>query len=106
VAIGFGLNVTPPALEGATGLAAGATRLGVLDRLVPALRRAAATSRHLSEAELARWRARDVAAGRQLETPARGRAAGISADGQLLIADAAGVVTAHRSGSLTFSERI
>jgi BirA family biotin operon repressor/biotin-[acetyl-CoA-carboxylase] ligase len=105
VAIGFGLNVTAPALEGAIGLAAGATRLGVLDLLVPALRQAAATSRHLSEAELARWRARDIAAGRQVDTPARGRAAGISADGQLLIASPDGALTAHRSGSLTFAER-
>jgi BirA family biotin operon repressor/biotin-[acetyl-CoA-carboxylase] ligase len=105
VAIGFGLNVAPPPIEGATGLPAGATRLDVLDVLVPALRRAAATSRHLSEAELARWRGRDVAAGRTLETPARGRAAGISADGQLLVAGPDGAVTAHRSGSLTFAQR-
>jgi BirA family biotin operon repressor/biotin-[acetyl-CoA-carboxylase] ligase len=106
VAIGFGLNVAAPALDGAIGLPAGATRLAVLDALVPALRRAAASSRHLSEAELARWRTRDIAAGRQLETPARGRAAGISADGLLLIAGPPpdGAITAHRSGSLTFAE--
>ena len=48
VAIGFGINVAQPALDTAIGLGADATRLGVLARLVPALRRAAAASRHLS----------------------------------------------------------
>jgi BirA family transcriptional regulator, biotin operon repressor / biotin---[acetyl-CoA-carboxylase] ligase len=104
VAIGFGLNVVAPDLSTGVGLRRGVPRLAALERLVPALRRAAAASRHLSDDELARWRARDVAAGRQLTAPAAGRAAGISREGELLVRDAAGALTAHRTGSLTFAE--
>ena len=104
VAIGFGLNVIAPAFDGSAGMAPGVARLAVLDLLVPALRRAAAATHHLSAAELARWRARDLADGREVESPSRGRAAGISADGQLLVRSPDGGLTSHRSGSLTFAQ--
>jgi BirA family biotin operon repressor/biotin-[acetyl-CoA-carboxylase] ligase len=104
VAIGFGLNVARPAIEGAAGLVEGTTRLGALSRLVPALRRAAAASRHLSEDELARWRARDVAIDRMCTEPAAGRVAGIASSGELLIARGDGTTSLHRTGSLTFAE--
>jgi BirA family transcriptional regulator, biotin operon repressor / biotin---[acetyl-CoA-carboxylase] ligase len=104
VAIGFGLNVAAPGVAGATGLLTGTTRLGALARLVPALRRAAAASRHLSGDELARWQARDVATGRDVVEPAEGRAAGISASGELLVARPDGSTSQHRTGSLTFAE--
>jgi birA, biotin-[acetyl-CoA-carboxylase] ligase region len=103
VAIGFGLNVVAPAFDGTAGMAPGVGRLAVLDLLVPALRRAAAATHHLSTSELSRWRTRDLAHGRELETPSRGRAAGISADGQLLVVGEDGGVISHRSGSLTFA---
>ena len=103
VAIGMGLNVSAPAVDTGVGLRAGATRLAVLDLLVPALRRAAAASRHLTREELARWAERDVAAERAISAPASGRAAGISAEGELLVADDSGVVSRHRTGSLTFA---
>ena len=104
VAIGFGLNVVAPDVATGTGLRAGAARIGVLERLVPALRRAAAATRHLSDDELARWSRRDIAANRELAAPAPGRAAGINREGELLVADAAGTLTHHRTGSLTFAE--
>ncbi len=103
VAIGFGLNVRAPDVATGAGLAPGVSRIAALDRLVPALRRAAAASRHLSEEELSRWRARDLSAGRVIDAPTRGVVQGISATGDLLVA-AEGQVTAHRSGSLTFAE--
>jgi BirA family biotin operon repressor/biotin-[acetyl-CoA-carboxylase] ligase len=104
VAIGFGLNVVSPDLPTGVGLRAGASRVEALECLVPALRLAAAATRHLSDDELARWHQRDVAQHRALATPAPGRAAGISRDGELLVADAAGTLTRHRTGSLTFAE--
>jgi BirA family biotin operon repressor/biotin-[acetyl-CoA-carboxylase] ligase len=102
VAIGFGLNVAAPNVDGGIGLAAGTTRLAALDRLVPALRRAAAASGGLAADELRRWEARDVARSRVLSAPAAGRALGISSAGELLVEGADGSVTAHRSGSLVF----
>ena len=104
VAIGFGLNVVAPDVPTGIGLRPGVSRVEVLDVLVPALRRAASASRHLDDDELARWHARDIAAGRPLVSPAEGRAFGISREGELLVADATGALTRHRSGSLTFAE--
>jgi BirA family biotin operon repressor/biotin-[acetyl-CoA-carboxylase] ligase len=105
VAIGMGLNVVAPDVATGVGLRAGVSRLAVLERLVPALRRASAATRHLGDDELARWAARDVAARRAVSAPASGRAAGISPEGELLVTDDAGVVSRHRTGSLTFAEQ-
>lgn len=104
VAIGFGLNVRAPDLATGIGLRDGVSRVTVLERLVPALRRAASASGHLRAGELARWHERDIARGRVLSEPAAGCAAGILASGELLVEDAAGARTSHRSGSLTFAE--
>jgi BirA family biotin operon repressor/biotin-[acetyl-CoA-carboxylase] ligase len=79
VAVGMGLNVLAPDLDTGIGLREGVTRLSVLERVVPALRRAASASRHLGRDELTRWAARDVAAQRAISAPALGRAAGIFA---------------------------
>jgi BirA family biotin operon repressor/biotin-[acetyl-CoA-carboxylase] ligase len=103
VAIGFGLNVAAPDVSTGAGLSAGVSRMAALDELVPALRRAAAASRHLSDAELARWRERDLAVGRRIAEPTNGVVQGISANGELLVSTD-GQLTAHRSGSLTFAE--
>lgn len=104
VAIGFGLNVSAPHLDSGIGLAAGVTRLAALDRIVPALRRAAAVSRHLSATELARWRTRDLSSGRNVTEPGAGVVQGISAAGALLIAtEGEGRIAAFRSGTLTFA---
>lgn len=103
VAIGFGLNLRGPEIEMGVGLTHGTSRLDALARLVPALRSAAAASRHLSPDELSRWTSRDIAEHRILVAPASGRAAGISPEGELLIADTSGAVSRHRTGSLTFA---
>jgi len=102
VAIGFGLNVLSPPLETATGLARGAARLDALERVVPALRQAAAASGPLTDEELSRFRARDFALGRRVSAPAEGVARGIDSAGELLIAQPDGIVSRHRTGSLTF----
>jgi BirA family biotin operon repressor/biotin-[acetyl-CoA-carboxylase] ligase len=103
VAIGFGLNVAAPDLEGATGLLPNTTRLGALARLVPGLRRAAAASRHLSVDELARWRARDVALDQQVVAPAQGRVGDITSSGELTVVREDGTTSQHRTGTLTFA---
>ena len=103
VAIGFGLNVVAPPDLAASGLIPGTTRVAALDDLVPALRRAAAATRHLSDSELLRWRARDRAVGRMVTEPAVGTVQGINSAGELLVLSD-GRVSAHRSGSLTFAE--
>lgn len=103
VAIGFGLNVRAPAVDTGIGLREGTSRLDALDALVPALRRAASASRHLTADELHRWRERDIATGRLVSEPAPGMVQGITPTGELVVVDASGHQTLHRSGSLTFS---
>jgi BirA family biotin operon repressor/biotin-[acetyl-CoA-carboxylase] ligase len=103
VAIGFGLNVVAPEVATGVGLRPGVSRVAALELLVPALRRAAAASRHLDDDELARWNTRDIAARRVVTAPSSGRGAGISSQGELLVADATGTLTRHRTGSLTFA---
>lgn len=106
VAIGFGLNVREPALATAIGLTEGASRLAALECVVPALRRAAGASRHLSRDELARWHARDHTADRVIVEPAAGRAVGIESDGQLVVLSPDGVISRHRTGSLTLADPV
>ena len=104
VAIGFGLNVRGPALDTATGLADGCTRVDALVRLIPALRLAARASGHLSADELSRWAARDVARGRLVSAPSPGEVEGVAPSGELLIRSADGSPARHRTGTLTFAE--
>ncbi|MEP6729662.1 MAG: biotin--[acetyl-CoA-carboxylase] ligase [bacterium] len=103
VAIGFGLNVIAPDISTGAGLISGTTRIAALDVLVPAIRRAAAASRHLSDNELQRWRNRDLSVGRAVTEPAAGVVQGINSAGELLVV-VDGQLNAHRSGSLTFAE--
>jgi BirA family biotin operon repressor/biotin-[acetyl-CoA-carboxylase] ligase len=104
VAIGFGLNVVAPELDTAIGLPTGTSRIDALSHLVPALRAAAAARGHLSHEELDAWRARDLAFGRATTAPASGVARGVNAAGELLIEELDGIVSRHRTGSLTFDE--
>ena len=60
-------------------------RIDVLDRLVPALERVTAGGPTLSERECAAFAARDWLRGRQLRSPAAGRAGGVRPDGALLV---------------------
>jgi BirA family biotin operon repressor/biotin-[acetyl-CoA-carboxylase] ligase len=104
VAIGFGMNVRAPAdVPAAAGLAPGTERLAVLAALVPVLRSAAAARGPLAAGELAAFAARDMAVGRAVSEPVPGVVRGIGAGGELLVADAAGRVTAARHGSLVFA---
>lgn len=104
VAIGFGLNVLAPDLDTAIGLAVGTRRVDALARVVPALREAARSVGHLTVEELARFRERDAALGRCVDSPAPGVAAGIDAAGELLIRQPDGILSRHRTGSLTFDD--
>jgi BirA family biotin operon repressor/biotin-[acetyl-CoA-carboxylase] ligase len=101
VAIGFGINVLAPELETATGLMPGTSRVQALTRLVPALREAAHALGHLSPGEIGDFRQRDLAVGKRVSSPAAGVVAGIDAAGELLITQQDGIVSRHRTGSLT-----
>ena len=104
VAIGVGINVRPPEnVERSGALEAGTSRLEVLAELVPALRNAAAASGRLTQLELEKFNVRDLARGRSCTEPARGRVAGISTKGELLVA-LADSVAPFRSGSLVLEE--
>jgi len=103
VAIGLGVNIAPPAdVPSAAGLRPTATRLALLEVLVPVLRVAAEARGPLSSAELADFAARDYARGRRCARPARGVVQGITSDGALII-ESAGGVAHYRGGSLEFA---
>jgi hypothetical protein len=74
----------------------------VLRAIVPALRAAVAAPGLLTGEELARYAARDLAAGRRCVAPVEGVVAGIDAGGSLLVDTAEGRV-ACRAGSLTLA---
>lgn len=102
IAIGFGLNVRPPsAVPEAAALAPGASRVAVLEALVPALRRAVRAQGPLSDGELAAYAALDAMRGRRCAEPLVGVVVGIDHRGGLLVDTAEGRRTA-RSGSLVF----
>ena len=106
VAVGFGLNVSPPAdVDGAAGLRPDVTRLAALGAVVPAIRRAAAARGALREAELATFAARDRSVGRTASAPVAGTVRGISADGALRIETATGETTV-RGGSLVYHDEM
>ena len=100
VALGVGINLTPPSdMSDAAGLRETATAVDVLAAIVPALRRAATRHGPLSAAELEAFAHRDVTVGRRCTQPAPGIARGINESGELLV-ESSGVLSAHRSGSL------
>lgn len=70
----------------------GVRRLDVLDRLMPPLARLGTGGERLSEAECAAFAARDWLRDRMLRAPAAGRAAGLRADGALLVERADGLL--------------
>jgi BirA family biotin operon repressor/biotin-[acetyl-CoA-carboxylase] ligase len=100
VAIGMGINVKQP--EGvamAAGLEPGTARVDVLRELIPGVRGAGQKAGALDDEEVEEFNARDLARGKTCLEPARGRVAGITATGELLVA-LADSVTRFRSGSL------
>src|SRR5207253_7058845 len=104
VAIGLGVNVKAPEdIESAAGLEPGTDRLDVLSELIPAIRAAAGATGPLQPEELEEFNARDLARGRTCVEPARGRVAGITPEGELLVA-LADSVAPFRSGSLVLEK--
>lgn len=104
IAIGIGVNVRSAPGAGSAALAEGASRLAVLDALLPAIASAAIASGPLSAAELGAIEARDVARSRLVGSPASGRVEGISTAGELLVRGDDGGLQRCRSGSLIFRE--
>lgn len=104
VAVGMGINVRlPPDVATASALRADATRVSVLEAVVPAIRAAGAARGPLRANELADYAQRDMARGRTCRLPAPGVVQGIDERGSLIVATQVGEV-ACRSGSLVFEE--
>jgi BirA family biotin operon repressor/biotin-[acetyl-CoA-carboxylase] ligase len=109
VAIGLGLNVTNPvpAALAATRLAdalPGMTVETLVGPVVDALRQVDAAAGSLDGAERARFERRDWLRGRALAGPVAGTAAGIAADGALLVRKSDGTTAAVRSGTVALAE--
>lgn len=99
VAIGVGLNVSHPGVDGAAALRPNVARVDVLEALVRAVRGAAAESGSLSDAELRQFAERDALAGKRIVSPARGMVQGIDHAGGLLVRTDDGVMSC-RSGTI------
>ena len=98
VAIGVGLNVSHPGVEGAAAMRPNVARIDVLDALVRAVRNAAAESGSLNDEELRQFADRDALAGKRIVSPARGTVQGIDHAGGLLVGSDDGVMSC-RSGT-------
>jgi BirA family biotin operon repressor/biotin-[acetyl-CoA-carboxylase] ligase len=104
VAIGVGINVKPPATEArAAGVRATASRLSILDAIIPGVRRAASQHGSLTTDEINAFARRDFVRGRQIVQPVVGVVQGIDARGALRV-DVGTEVVAVRSGSLVLKE--
>lgn len=100
VAIGLGINVrAPDGVQGSAWLEPDTNRIDVLAELIPAVRAAVGEKGPLRKDEMEEFAARDLARGRKCVTPALGRVAGITPNGELLVT-LADSVAAFRSGSL------
>ena len=100
IAIGIGINISPPAdMPDAAGLDSGTRRIDVLAELIPGLRLAASVGGELTSRELIEFDTRDMARGHRCVQPAQGTVRGISPSGELLVA-LADTVAKFRSGSL------
>lgn len=100
VAIGLGVNVrAPEGVPGSAWLEPDTSRLDVLTELIPGIRGTASAAGPLRKDEMEEFAARDMARGKKCVTPALGRVAGITANGELLVT-LADSVARFRSGSL------
>ena len=104
VAIGIGINLRAPRLDGSAALHSRTTRAALLRRVVPAVRAAVRGPATLDEAELAEWHRRDFAIGREIVAPVAGTVQGVAPDGALLVREpgAAAPTVAH-AGSMLFA---
>jgi BirA family biotin operon repressor/biotin-[acetyl-CoA-carboxylase] ligase len=103
LAVGVGINVRVPQRVGGASLKDGVERVAVLRDVIPGLRSAVTSRGSLTEKELARFRARDLAFGRHSTAPGCGIVAGVRADGALLV-DADTGREAYHAGSLVLTE--
>ncbi len=113
VVVGLGLNVrnpVPPELEeGATSLGQqvqGLTPESLVEPIVSQLRSLAPGIGTLSASELAELRKRDWLYGRLLRQPVAGQAAGISAEGALLVRSPDGRTVPLRTGTVELAETL
>jgi len=90
-------------MDSAAALEPGTSRLDVLAELIPGIRAAAQARGPLRQEEMEEFSARDLARGKICVQPALGTVAGISENGELLVA-MADSVTPFRSGSLVLEE--
>ena len=107
VAIGVGINVRAPADEPrAAGLRGDVSRLDLLTAVIPDIRAAAANPNAvLTDAELAAYGTRDVAATRRCIEPVVGRVRGIDPSGALVVDPIeGGAPVTVRAGSLVLEE--
>ncbi len=105
VAIGIGVNVArPDAVGHAVGLPSGTPRVNVLEAVVHAVTEASARRDWLSGDEVKRYRARDALAGCRIVSPATGTVTGISRTGAVIVENAQGGHTEHRSGTIRLAE--
>jgi len=103
VAVGIGVNVRQPDVEGGVGFPDGVSRVDVFAAVVRAARAAAARSGPLSDLELAQWNNRDVLVRRRIESPARGVVRGVDASGALIVHTDHGTEL-HRAGTIRLAE--
>lgn len=103
VAIGIGVNVRAPEVDGAAGFPDGVARADVLRAVVRAARAAAERTGRLSDIETAQWTNRDILLHRRVASPAVGVVRGIDGSGALLIHTDRGT-EAHRAGTVRFAE--
>ena len=103
VAVGFGINVVPPAELHAAAVLPDVSRLELLDAVVSGIRSASAVHGSLTGAEVRAFAQRDMSSGRRCTEPAKGVARGINAQGALLV-ERSGSTAAHREGSLVLED--
>ena len=103
VAIGIGVNVRHPEVEGAAGFPDGVSRVDIFTAIVRAARAAAARTGLLSDLELAQWNNRDLLVRRRIESPAQGIVRGIDSSGALIVHTDNGTEL-HRAGTIRLAE--
>ena len=107
VAVGVGVNRKPPAdLPDAVGTGDSATRREILGAVVRAVRAAASAAGSLTNAELARFDARDAVRGRETVAPVVGTAEGVNARGELLVRGRDGVLHAVPTATVAYAEQL
>ena len=104
IAIGVGVNVVRPISEtAAAGMPKGTARADVLAAVVAGCRAAVAATGHLSQGDLARYRARDVLRGKRIVEPVSGTVSGIAANGALVVETRRGTERV-RTGTIRLAE--